>query len=244
MTKAPQPGQVKTRLVPPLTPDEAAALSLCSLRDTAANIAEVAAREGADGVAVYTPVGSESVFADVLPDGFTLLPQRGDSLGDRLFNATRELLSFGYESVCLINSDSPTLPGDRIAGALAALALSDDRVVLGPAEDGGYYLIGLKRAHRRLFADIDWSTAKVLSQTIARASEIGLAVYQLPAWYDLDDARTLGRLCHDLFCGNGDRVGHPYSAMFTREYLARLIEKRGRGSIWPGDAASRTESLR
>ncbi len=170
MAKAPLSGQVKTRLVPPLTPDEAAALSLCSLRDTIANVAGIAARQGADAVVVYTPVGSEQTFEDLLPKEFSLLAQYGASLGERLLNATETLLGLGYESVCLINADSPTLPSELLSSAVYALAHSGDPVVLGPAEDGGYYLIGLKRAHRRLFNDIEWSTAKVLTQTPPRAS--------------------------------------------------------------------------
>jgi rSAM/selenodomain-associated transferase 1 len=237
MAKAPQAGRVKTRLVPPLTPHEAAALSLCSLRDTAENVASTAARLGANAVAVYTPVGSEPAFEDLLPKEFSLLPQYGESLGERLFNATQRLLRLGYASVCLINSDSPTLPSDRLAGAHYALAHPGDRVVLGPARDGGYYLIGLKRAHHRLFDAIDWSTSRVLAQTLERAAEIELDVELLPEWYDVDSTADLGLLCEELFLSNGERSTRagfdPYPAPHTREYLARLIEAEGRGRIWP-----------
>ena len=244
MAKAPEAGRVKTRLVPPLTPEEAAALSLCSLRDTVANVAGIADLEDADAIAVYTPLGSEQTFEDLLPKEFSLLPQYGSSLGERLFNAIETLLRLGYESVCLINADSPTLPSELLGGALCALAHSGDRVVLGPAEDGGYYLIGLKRAHRRLFTDIEWSTAKVLRQTLARASEMGLEVHLLPSWYDLDDAGTLARLCDEMFSPNGDHRERGYAATFTRDYLARLIEQDGRERIWPDGASSRSESDR
>src|SRR5262249_23206240 len=120
MAKAPQPGHVKTRLVPPLTLNEAAELSICLLRDTVANIADVAAREEADCLAVYTPAGSGPAFDGLLPAGFSLLSQRGNSLGERLLNATADLLGLGYESVCLINADSPTLPRDMLPSALRA----------------------------------------------------------------------------------------------------------------------------
>ncbi len=241
MAKAPEAGRVKTRLVPPLTLDEAAALSVCLLRDTVENVANAAAREGADAVAVYTPVGSEQAFENLLPKGFSLLPQYGESLGDRLFNATQTLLRLGYASVCLINSDSPTLPSDRLVGALDALAHCGDRVVLGPARDGGYYLIGLKRAHQRLFDAVDWSTSKVLAQTLERAAEIGLEVELLPEWYDVDSTADLGLLCEELFSSNGERSAHadfdPYPAPHTREYLARLIEAEGCARIWPEGAS-------
>jgi uncharacterized protein len=254
MIKAPRAGEVKTRLIPPLTPDEASELSICFLRDTAANIANVACATNAQGVIVYTPQGAESAFDGLLPDGFSLLAQRGASFGDRLFNATQDLLAVGYESLCLINSDSPTLPAEMLIAAVKYLAREGDRAALGAAEDGGYYLIGLKRAHRRLFTDIDWSTERVLAQTIERASEINLEVEVLPSWYDVDDAGSLNRLRNELFSSNGHRAGQHksteyktteykaagYEAPRTRDYLARLIEAKGRKRLWL--AAERKEA--
>jgi hypothetical protein len=104
-------------------------------------------------------------------------------------------------------------------------------VVLGAADDGGYYLIGLKRVHRRLFDRIAWSTADVLAHTVERANEIGLEVVMLPQWYDVDDAETLNRLYEELFV-LPQRDG-AYSAPHTREYLGGLIERRGRERLWP-----------
>ncbi len=242
MIKAPEAGASKTRLVPPLSPHEAAALSVCFLRDTAANIAGISSLGGAEGVAVYTPIGAEAAFDNLLPETFNLLAQRGESFGERLFYAAEDLLTVGYQSLCLIDSDSPTLPSALLKQALDALALAGDRVVLGAADDGGYYLIGLKHAHRHLFANIDWSTARVLSQTIKRASEINLEVEVLPIWYDVDDAATLVHLCNDLFSSNGgvERNGLVgYNASHTRRFLSRLIESQGRQRIWPDTTTSR-----
>src|SRR5215210_586673 len=118
MTKAPRAGAVKTRLVPPLNHEEAAALSVCFLRDTAANIAGVASVEPAEGVAVYTPVGAERAFDGLLCEGFKLVAQRGDAFGERLFHAAEDLLALGYRSLCLIDSDSPTLPRSLLAEAV------------------------------------------------------------------------------------------------------------------------------
>lgn len=231
MIKVPRAGASKTRLVPPLAPDEAAALSVCFLHDTTANIADVAFDESADSIAVYTPVGAESAFNELLPSGFCLLAQRGESLGDRLFHAAEDLLNLGYESLCLINSDSPTLPRASLIKAVGALSHPGDRVVLGPSKDGGYYLIGLKKAHRHLFNNIEWSSAQVLSQTIERAGEIALDVELLPAWYDVDDAASLRHLCDELFAQNGARTTHDdfigYPAPHTRDYLRRLMETKG-----------------
>lgn len=238
MTKAPVPTLTKTRLTPPLSPVEAAMLSACFLRDTSANIAAVSVESKADCIALYTPVGLESAFEYLLPTTFTFLAQRGKSFGERLFNAAEDLFSVGYESVCLIDSDSPTLPPALLRSAVSSLERAEDRVVLGAASDGGYYLIGLKKAHRHLFSGIDWSTSKVLAQTVERAAELKLETEILPFWYDVDDPATLCQLCNELFSRNGDRWAQSdavaYSAPSTRSYLSRLIATNGgRHRIWP-----------
>lgn len=239
MAKAPREGEVKTRLVPPLTHEEAAAFGSCLLRDTATNVAGLTARGDADGLAVYTPAGTERVFEELLPEGFGLLPQRGSHLGERLLHAVEDLLGLGYGSVCLINSDTPTLPRTLLAEAVAALARPGERVVLGPADDGGYYLIGLKAAHARLFEDVDWSTERVCSQTRERAAEIGLEVELLPSWYDVDEAEPLGRLCAELFSMNGARPRRGgFEAPDTRAFLAAILKSEGRERIWPNGAVA------
>lgn len=224
MAKAPLVGAVKTRLVPPLSPEEAASLHICFLRDMSASIAEVMARKPAEGVVVYTPVGAEDAFDGILPRGFKLLGQRGESLGERLCNATEDLLGQEYGSLCLVNSDSPTLPGSLFDLAIEFLSHDGDRVVLGAAADGGYYLIGLKNIHPKLFDRIAWSTSEVLAHTVERAAEIGLEVKLLPQWYDVDDAPTLNQLCKELFLS--PRQDGNYPAPHTREYLAKLIKSR------------------
>lgn len=231
MAKAPVAGDVKTRLVPPLTAREAAALNVCFLRDMAENIENVSKTEPATGLVVYTPAGSESVFDGILPEDFKLLAQHGAHLGERLCNATDDLLKQGYGAVCLINSDSPTLPGSILTRAIESLAVEGDRVVLGAAEDGGYYLIGLKHAHRNLFNEIAWSTSDVLARTKQRAAEIDLPVVLLPPWYDVDDAETLGRLCEELFSSSS--VNEAYPAPHTRAFLEAIIQSEGTQRICP-----------
>src|SRR6266705_464099 len=198
MTKAPQAGQVKTRLVPPLKPDEAAEFKRFFLRDTTTAIANSAMANDACGIAVYTPIGSESAYTDILPDNFRLLPQRGERFGERLYFAALDLFNCGFKSVCLIDSDSPTVPPENFAQAIKLLQRPGDRVVLGPCDDGGYYLIGLKKPHRELFERIDWSTERVLAQTMERAREIRLEVELLEPGYDVDDGASLRRLCNQL----------------------------------------------
>ncbi len=229
MTKAPRAGKVKTRLTPPLTADEAAALNICFLRDTAAAILTAATKVTARGIAVYTPVGAEEAYAGILPAEFELVPQRGDAFGERLAFATEDLLLIGFESICLIDSDSPTVPPTAFAQAVELLSQPEDRVVLGPSDDGGYYLIGLKKLHHELFADITWSTDQVLEQTVRRARQLNLKVHLLPEWYDVDDRATLARLCQELFDSKGNGAG--YAAPATRGYLGDLLKRDGRERI-------------
>jgi uncharacterized protein len=235
MAKAPLAGEVKTRLVPPLLPAEAAALSICFLRDMTANVKSVTATEPASGLVVYTPAGAEFAFAGVLPDGFDLLAQRGNSLGERLYNATDDLLCAGHRGVLLINSDSPTLPRSILTQAIELLSRDGDRVVLGAAEDGGYYLIGLKQAHRNLFNEIAWSTPDVFTRTKQRAAEIDLPVELLPPWYDVDDAATLERLCAELFFPRATNQAYP--APHTRAFLEAISKNEGWQRISPSLAS-------
>ena len=225
MTKAPQAGRVKTRLVPPLTPEQAAELNKCFLRDTAAAISSACSRSetatGACGIAVYTPVGAESAYTDILPADFSLLPQRGEKFGERLYFAVEDLFNCGFESVCLIDSDSPTVPAENFQKAIELLSMSEDRVVLGPSDDGGYYLIGVKKPHRHLFDQIDWSTERVLIQTMQRATEIGLEHKLLPTGYDVDDGVSLQRLRRELLANTTSADAAPH----TREFLASFVAR-------------------
>jgi rSAM/selenodomain-associated transferase 1 len=234
MTKAPRAGRVKTRLTPPLSSEEAAALNVCFLRDTAAAIAQTTREKNAHGVAVYTPVGAEAAYAGILPDQFVLVPQRGDAFGERLSAATEDLLRLGFDSLCLIDSDSPTVPENAFAEAVDFLARGEDSVVLGPSDDGGYYLIGLKKLHHRLFQAIDWSTERVLQQTMDAACGMNIEVHLLPTWYDVDDRITLSRLCHEFFGSNGNPISG-FAAPATRGFISELLENEGRGRIWPNE---------
>jgi rSAM/selenodomain-associated transferase 1 len=217
MAKAPRPGKVKTRLSPPLTPEQASALNICFIQDTTENIHQVTQASQSAGVVAYTPVGDEAAFEGLLPPGFELLAQRGEGFGERLLYVCEDLFSCGFSAVCLIDSDSPTMPQEALLQAVESLAREGDRMVLGGSDDGGYYLIGVKRLHRRLFEQIDWSTDRVFAQTLDRAREISLEAELLPTWYDVDDAATLERLQLELSA----RAGAGYDAQHTRAYLER-----------------------
>ena len=234
MTKAPRPGAVKTRLTPPLSPAEAAALNTCFLRDTTEALVKTAEKGAARGIAVYTPVGAEAAYAGILPAEFELVPQRGGPFGERLAFAAEDLFRLGFASVCLIDSDSPTVPIQAFAQAVDFLRKDEDAVVLGPSADGVYYLIGLNEPQPSLFEGIDWSTDRVLEQTLERAGQANLTVHLLATWYDVDDRETLQRLCRELFGSNGNvGTGHPAPA--TRQLLSQLLQGEDRSRIWPNE---------
>jgi len=225
MVKAPRSGEVKTRLIPPLCAEEASQLSVCFVRDILANLLAVAESAPVDCYAAYSPAGSEALFRDFLPPQIGMLPPRSVGLANSLPDAIEDFIAAGYEGACLVNADSPTLPSSLLIDALTSLRAAGDRAVLGPATDGGYYLIGLKHPHRHLFQDISWSTERVYRQTAERAASIGLEVVTLPAWYDVDDAASLTWLCRELLEGRRPppctRDG--YVASQTRDYLRALL---------------------
>jgi uncharacterized protein len=202
MAKASAPGRTKTRLVPPLTFEEAASLNTAFLQDVADNVllaAKGAAFDaGIAGYAAFGPPGSEAFFHRTLPPAIGLIEAWLPNFGDCLLHTIEEIFARGHRSAMVLNSDSPTLPTAFLVETAEALARPGDRAVLGPSSDGGYYLLGLKVAHRRLFEDIAWSTERVAEQTLQRAGEIGLEVHRLPVWYDVDDVESLRRLQSEL----------------------------------------------
>jgi hypothetical protein len=229
MAKASIPGRTKTRLTPTLSPEQAADLNTAFLRDVADNLLAAAALASIAPWMAYSPAGCQDFFARTMPDGVGLLETVAPDFGVCLYRAAASLLAAGHDSVCLLNSDSPTLPTGYLVAAATALAAPGDRVVVGPATDGGYYLIGLKQPHRRLFQDVDWSTERVFRQTLARADELGLSVVVLPSWYDVDCEEALRVLIGELVEDRPFRAvgSRPTPAAFTRRALLRLLETRG-----------------
>ena len=195
--KTPAPGKSKTRLSPPLRPEECASISSCFIQDLSRTIGLLAEDGDVIGTALYTPRGSEAALRTLLPNRFELAPQCDGDFGERLLQGTADLLDAGHAGAILVNSDSPTLPLSILRAAVDALEQGDN-VVLSPAFDGGYTLVGLSKLHRRLFADIPWSTDAVYRMTLDRAREIGLPVVSVPPWYDVDDAASLQMLEDEL----------------------------------------------
>lgn len=195
--KAPIAGQSKTRLSPPLRPDECAALSACFIHDLSRTVDSLTEDDDVTGYAVYTPHGSEAALRPLLPEGFRLMPQGEGDLGARMRKAIADLLAAGHAGAILIGADMPTLPISILRDAVRAVRGSDC-LVLSPALDGGYTLIGLSQPHAGLFSDIPWSTDQVYRLTLARAHALGLPVVNVPGWYDVDDAASLRMLTDEL----------------------------------------------
>ena len=190
MAKAPRAGEVKTRLCPPLLAAEAAALYRCFLLD---KIAAVKTLVGARPVVAYTPNEALAEFAVLAPD-FTLVPQRGLDLGSRLHETLAGLLAAGHPGAIAVDSDTPPLPREFLQRAVDCLTRPGPDVVLGPTEDGGYYLIGVRTAHRALFDAVPWSTSAVLDVTLRQATAAGLQTVCMPTWFDVDTPDDLRRL--------------------------------------------------
>lgn len=199
MAKAPRAGEVKTRLCPLLRPGEAAALARAFLLDAIALVAGVGTARPA---IAYAPAEAAPVFAALAP-GFALFAQRGADLGARLAHAFEDLLATGAPAAVVIGSDVPTVPRAHLEAALTHVADAD--VVLGPSEDGGYYLIGLRAARAELFRDMTWSVSGVLEETVGRARRLGLRVALLPTWFDVDTGEDLARLEASLAVSAGAR---------------------------------------
>ncbi len=189
VAKRPAAGQTKTRLCPPFTGEAAAALYACFLRDTLDIMRQVP--DVTCGI-VYLPEDAAGYFQALAPD-MTLTPQHGAGLGERLDHLLTHALENGAQQVVVMDSDSPTLPAEYLVQAFAALD-GPSEVVLGPCEDGGYYLIGLKRPQPRLLCDVEMSTPNVVHDTLVLAEQLGLKVTLLPTWYDVDTVAELARL--------------------------------------------------
>jgi rSAM/selenodomain-associated transferase 1 len=199
MAKAPVAGRSKTRLCPPLLPEQAAALSAAFLRDTTESMAAAARLAPIVAYAAYAPLGSEALLGKHLAHGTTLLladdsPPMSPGVqgfGRCLQHAVQGMLARGHAAACVLSGDSPTLPTRLLVQAAEVLLTPGESAVLGPAADGGYYLLGLKAAHPAMFADIAWSTASVAHETRDRARSLGLPLVELERWYDVDSVSSL-----------------------------------------------------
>lgn len=210
MAKTPLAGAVKTRLVPPLTPDQAAAVARLCLETTLRRFLEAAPAMWT----LFLDGPREPWLATLCSARGVAIREQGDGdLGARLARAFRALHENGARRVVAIGSDSPTLDPAWIARALDALDHSD--AVIGPARDGGYYLVGLRSGCESLLEEIPWSTPAVCDATRGRATAAGLRLHELPEWYDVDDAATLAQAVQDA--GSGSAFARGVATIVTSE---------------------------
>jgi rSAM/selenodomain-associated transferase 2/rSAM/selenodomain-associated transferase 1 len=187
-TRPPEPGRVKTRLIPTLGAEGAAAMHRALVERTLAVVREYG--RAADAGSVIRVAGEPNALPiSILDESQRIMPQQGDGLGERLVHAFHAAFAEGARRVMAIGTDCPELSPGRLAEAGAALERAD--VVIGPALDGGYYLIGMKQHQPELFREIAWGTERVLRQTRARAKQLGLRVRLLPALSDIDEPEDL-----------------------------------------------------
>ena len=219
--KNPEPNQVKTRLLPTLSPEQAATLYTAFLIDWCKTLAEL---PDVDIVIAYTPPEAQPDLQALIGENAIYIPQIGTDLGERLTSATQWAAEHGYTKILLVGSDSPTLPISYISQAITLL---DSRnIVIGPSTDGGYYLIGfsvetLATTVPHVFEEIAWSTAEVFQQTITRIHSTKATLGLLPPWYDIDRAEDLAFLHAHISAMRlaGDRV----QAVRTESLLAELF---------------------
>ncbi|HIE08323.1 MAG TPA: glycosyltransferase [Armatimonadetes bacterium] len=213
--KVPRPGMVKSRLARSLGEERAACLYECFLLDTVEAVA------GLEGVEVVVSLlgGLLESLKEIGPK-VRVIPQRGETFGRRLRNSIADALDMGYRPVVLLGSDNPSLPPEAVAEAFEALRRCD--VVIGPATDGGYYLIGMHRLHEGLFSDeIEWGTERVLGQTLERCRREGLSVSLIRPWYDVDTLKDLAFLKSHIegWVLSGDHIPCPRTAKFLLDHL-------------------------
>ena len=221
--KNPVPNQVKTRLIPTLSPGQAATLYTAFLTDWCEALAKLS---DVDLVIAYTPPEAESDLRALIGDNAIYIPQIGAGLGERLTSATQWAAEQGYTKILLVGSDSPTLPISYISEAFTLLDSRD--IAIGPSTDGGYYLIGFSAANVAtiapfVFEEIAWSTADVFQQTMTRIHSAKITVGLLPPWYDIDTAEDLKFLHAHISAMR--LAGNRVQAVRTETLLAELFLK-------------------
>lgn len=229
MAKAPRPGHVKTRLHGLLTPDEASQLGAAFLSDVTANVEAAARIAPVHGYVAYAPAGEAGRLDGLLAPGtrMTLADGGGgqapgvEGFGCSLLHATRTLLGMGYGAACVLSADNPTLPTAWLARAAERLLAPGRRAVIGPADDGGYWLLGMQTSECELYARIPWSTEAVAAATTERALQIGLPLDRLGTWFDVDDQGSLQRLVRELNAP-AESAEAPFAAPSTARCVARL----------------------
>lgn len=224
--KKPEAGKVKTRLVPPFTFEEAKELYTCFLKDSLIQYTQICPEKDLRIFLAVAPSQASDDFGEFLKSipeinqrrsKITIMAQAGSDLGEKIFNAFKYVFSCGYLQAVVIGTDHPTLPEEHIIRAFTELDHSKIDCVIGPAEDGGYYLLGLKEVKKEYFKHVLWSTGKVFDKTVKNLKNAKKTVYVLPEWYDVDDKNSLFKILNEMTRKDGGNV--PF---YSKRFLSQM----------------------
>ncbi len=233
IAKAPEPGKAKTRLVPPLSFEEAAEVARCLLLD---QLEHLRSYEGADLFVAFTPAESASWFKKNTSPAYTCFPQQGQDLGERMSHCFGEIFARGYKNMVLVGSDLPPLPLRFLNEAYRILSRPKQGIVLGPSRDGGYYLIGMNHARSDLFEGIAWGGNDVLACTLDKLARAGSSPELLPTWFDIDTAEDLLFLKSNAAQFSGDLLKRTLAHL---RQLPRSEETRLQSEVRAGGESSK-----
>jgi uncharacterized protein len=211
MAKQPRAGKTKTRLCPPFTPESASLLYEALLKDT---LMLAGGLERVQLAVAISPPESSPYFEQITPPCTLLIPVEGHTIGVCLDRSFVSLFERGYQKALAFNTDGPSLPHEYLAQAIGLLDEYD--LVLGPGEDGGYYLVGMKQSCPAIFENIPWSTSEVMTRTLAQAERLGLRTALTPPWYDVDSPADVQRLLTEMNQLPPDRLVH--TRQFFRQH--------------------------
>lgn len=194
MAKVPSAGNVKTRLQPFLSSEECAELSEAFLKDAFLKTKSICENV----ILAYSPPEKINALRLLLSSQSIYFEQTGRDLGQRMFNAFMFAFEQKTDSVVMIGTDSPTFPADYIEQAFEFLETNSD-VVLGKTEDGGFYLIGLRKPEKGIFENVAWSSPQTFEQVYKNIKDLNLHLREVPSWYDVDEREDLKKLQTEIF---------------------------------------------
>jgi rSAM/selenodomain-associated transferase 1 len=214
--KNPVPNHVKTRLIPTLSAEDAATLYKNFVLDI---FEEYSSLRKTDIFAYAAPTNDPQSVTSLVPEGFKIMNQQGESFSLRMENAFAELFELGYKRVVIIGTDSPTLSSLQAERAFDLLGIKDPTVTIGPSEDGGYYLLGMNALQRGVFYNVRYSDTATYEDTLRQIVTLRTFYFPLATWYDIDDEAGFLRLVKDVKTAEADRLTN------TRAFLENLRGK-------------------
>lgn len=193
MAKVPEAGKVKTRLNSEFTALQSAEISKAFLQD----VKKKASNLNKNVFIAFSPPNKKNRLMDMIHDETNLIEQVGETLGDKMFNAFLTVFERGFDSAVMIGTDSPTFPPESIKAAFDALELNHD-IVIGKTDDGGFYLVGMKKANKGVFESVTWSSENTFYEFRENIAKQGLSIDEVESWYDVDEPKDVKRLVNEF----------------------------------------------